>query len=77
VLVGGVALAVGALLDALCLENSWPVIAKEIQPYHIHLFLTLAPAIAVDAVTIPKRTTARKPFVPFPPLRRRLRTGNL
>jgi putative transposase len=77
VLVGDVALAVGALLDAMCLENSSPVIAEEIQPYHVHLFLTLPPAIAVDTVKILKGTTARKMFVQFPPLRRKLRTGNL
>jgi putative transposase len=75
VLVGDAAQALGALLDAICLENSWPVIAKKIQPDHVHLFVTTPPASAVaDAL---KRTTARKLFVQFPSLRRRLRTGNL
>jgi putative transposase len=72
--VGDVALAAGALADAMGLESSRPVIAKEIQRYHIHPFLTLPPAIAVDAVKILKGTTAGKLFVQFLPLR--LRAGN-
>jgi putative transposase len=78
VLVGDVASALGGMLDAICQENSWPVIAKQIEPDYIHLFLTIPPAIAVaDAVKILKGTTARKLFVRFPALRRRLRTGHL
>jgi putative transposase len=78
VLVGDIASALGGVVEAICLENSWPVIAKEIQPDHIHLFLTIPPAIAVaDAVKILKGTTARKLFVEFPALRGRLRTGHL
>ena len=77
-LVGDVASALGGMLDAICQENSWPVIAKQIEPDYIHLFLTIPPAIAVaDAVKILKGTTARKLFVRFPALRRRLRTGHL
>jgi putative transposase len=78
VLVGDVASALGGMLDAICQENSWPVIAKQIEPDHIHLLLTIPPAIAVaDAVKILKGTTARKLLVRFPALRRRLRTGHL
>ena len=66
------------MLDALCKERGWPVISKEIQPDHIHLFLTIPPAIAVaDAVKVLKGTTARWLFQRFPSLRKPLRGGHL
>ena len=78
VLVGAIAKSVEAMIDAICTENSWPVLAKEIQPDHIHLFVTIPPAIAVaDAVKILKGTTARKLFVQFPALKKRLGGGHL
>ena len=40
VLIGAVAEETGAMLDAICIERSWPVISKEIQPDHIHLFVS-------------------------------------
>lgn len=77
-LTGEVAKALSAMLDAICSENGWPVIAKEIQPDHIHLFLTIPPAIAVaNAVKILKGATARKLFVQFPKLKERLWNGHL
>ncbi|CUB08173.1 Transposase IS200 like, partial [Tepidiphilus thermophilus] len=43
------------MLDAICMERGWPVISKEIQPDHIHLFVSIPPAIAVaDAVKVLK-----------------------
>lgn len=77
-LTGAVAKALGDMLDAICSENGWPVIAKEIQPDHIHLFLTIPPAIAVaNAVKVLKGTTARKLFVQFPKLKERLWNAHL
>lgn len=78
VLAGEIALAIEHLLDSLCLERGWPVIAKEIQPDHIHLFLSIPPAQAVaDAVKILKGVTARSLFQQFPALKKRLRGGSL
>ena len=75
---GEVAEAAGDPLHAVCWENSWPAVAKEIQPHPVHLFLAIGPAITVaDAVKILKGTTARKLFVRFRGLRRRLPTGHL
>ncbi len=54
------------------------MISKEIQPDHIHLFLTIPPAIAVaDAVKILKGVTARRLFQRFPQLKKRLWGGHL
>ena len=38
VLTGDVAVAVNQLLEAICCERRWPVIAKGVQPDHVHLF---------------------------------------
>jgi putative transposase len=66
------------MLDAICAERGWPVISKEIQPDHVHLFISIPPAMAVaDAVKILKGTTARKLFQRYPSLKSRLWGGNL
>ena len=50
----------------------------EIQPDHIHLFVTIPPSQAVaDAVKILKGSTARKLFVAFPALKDQLYGGHL
>lgn len=78
VLVGAVAKETATMLDAICKERRWPVISKEIQPDHIHLFVSIPPAIAVaDAVKVLKGTTARWLFERFPSLRKRLSGGHL
>ncbi|RMH31376.1 MAG: IS200/IS605 family transposase [Nitrospirae bacterium] len=78
VLTGSVAEEVGRMLDAICAERGWPVISKEIQPDHIHLFVRIPPAIAVaDAVKVLKGVTARRLFQRFPELKTQLWGGNL
>jgi putative transposase len=77
VLTGPIAAEVGTLLEAVCCERGWPVISKEIQPDHIHLFVTIPPAIAVaDAVKVLKGVSARHLFQRFPALKKR-RGGQL
>jgi len=66
------------LLNKICEEYNWPVITVEVQPDHIHLFLTIPPAIAVaNAIKILKGTTARKLFLEFPQLKKGLWGGHL
>jgi len=78
VLTGSVTEEMAVMLDTICMERGWPVISKEIQPDHVHLFVSIPPAIAVaDAVKILKGTTARKLFQRFPWLKSRLWGGNL
>lgn len=78
VLTGKVANAVEQALDAICAEREWPVVSRAIQPDHIHLFLSIPPAVAVaDAVKILKGTTARRLFRQFPLLKKRSRGGHL
>src|SRR5579863_5677153 len=69
ILIDKIAERISAIIDGICMENDWPVITKEIQPDHIHLFLTIPPALAVATVVkILKGTTARKLFIEFPEL---------
>lgn len=66
------------MLNTICAERGWPVIFKEIQPDHIHLFVSIPPAIAVaTAVKVLKGVTARRLFQKFPAIRNRLWGGHL
>jgi putative transposase len=66
------------MLEQICAERGWPVISKEIQADHIHLFLSIPPALAVaDAVKVLKGTTARWLFARIPALKKRLSGGHL
>jgi putative transposase len=78
VLTAAVAQSLAQLIDAICEERKWRVLSKEIQSDHIHLFLSIPPAVAVaDAVKILKGTTARRMFMQFPELKERLFGGSL
>ncbi|HGJ5882022.1 IS200/IS605 family transposase [Arsenophonus sp.] len=78
ILVGKVAETVGMMLDNLCSEKGWDMISKEIQPDHIHLFVSIPPAVAVaNAVKVLKGVTARQLFQQFPLLKKKLWGGNL
>lgn len=78
ILVGEVAQTMSDILDMICVKNNWPIITKEVQPDHIHLFLTIPPAISVaSAVKILKGASALKLFVQFPELKKQLWGGHL
>lgn len=78
VLVGRITEYLTALLNEICEQREWPILALEVQPDHVHLFLSIPPSIAVaDAVKILKGSTARKLFVEFPELKESLWGGNL
>ncbi|RMH30873.1 MAG: IS200/IS605 family transposase [Nitrospirae bacterium] len=78
VLTGAVAEETETMLNTICAERGWPVIFKEIQPDHIHLFVSIPPAIAVaTAVKVLKGVTARRLFQKFPAIRNRLWGGHL
>lgn len=66
------------LIDEICIENKWAIISKEIQPDHIHLFVSIPPAVAVaTAIKKLKGITARKLFIEFPELKEKLWNGSL
>jgi len=66
------------LIDMICEENKWVVISKEIQPDHIHLFISISPAVSVaTAIKKLKGIAARKLFMEFPELKKKLWGGSL
>lgn len=66
------------LLKDICAEHGWDILSLEIQPDHIHLFVSIPSADAVaTAVKLLKGIAARKLFVAFPDLKKSLRNGSL
>jgi putative transposase len=49
-LAGQVAEKLRIILETIGLEYGWPIITKEIQPDHIHLFVSIPPSISVSEV---------------------------
>jgi putative transposase len=77
-LTGPIAAEMGTLLETVCRERDWRVISKQIQPDHIHLVVSIPPAIAVaDAVKVLKGVSARHLFQRFPALKKRSLGGHL
>src|SRR5437660_11339783 len=67
-LTGPIAAEVGTLLEAICGERGWPVISKEVQPDHIHLRVSIPPALAVaNAATALTGPTPPHLLARFPP----------
>lgn len=78
VLTGEIAEVLRINISAICKERDWPILSLEIQPDHIHLFVTIPPSLPVaDAVKVLKGSTARKLFVAFPKLKKELYGGHL
>ena len=77
-LTGPIASEMKSLIEAICLERQWRILALEVQPDHIHLLVSIPPATSVaDAIKILKGSTARKLFVKFPELKKQLGGGHL
>jgi len=78
VLTGRLAIRVEELLLEICNKNKWEIISKEIQPDHVHLFVSISPATSMaTAIKKLKGITARKLFLEFPDLKKQLWGGAL
>lgn len=44
ILKGEIAEALRLAITAICIEREWPILTLEIQPDHIHLFVTIPPS---------------------------------
>ncbi len=78
VLTGELSRRVGELIDVICEENKWLVTSKEIQPDHVHLFVTIPPAVSLaTAAKKLKGISARKLFIEFPELKKEFWGGSL
>lgn len=70
--------AARALLQEICAKHGYEVKGLEVMPDHIHLFISVPPAEAVaTAVKLVKGASARRLFVRFPHLKKRLWGGHL
>ena len=77
-LTGEIAETLRLAINAICIEREWLILTLEIQPDHIHLFVTIPPSLAVaDAVKILKGSTARKLFAAFSASKNQLYGGHL
>lgn len=71
VLGGRVALRCGELLDQVAAEHGWEIVAKEVMPDHVHLFVRVGPTdVPASVVRAFKGRTARVLRDEFPFLRR-------
>ncbi len=78
ILTGRVGEDCSRMIGEICCAKNWPVISKEIQPDHIHLFVSIPPSISVaNAIKILKGTTARKLFLLLPAIKKALWNGSL
>ncbi len=78
ILTGDVARTLDALLGEICSDRGFVVLSKEIQPDHVHLFLSFPPSHSIaDVVRLLKGATARKLFVAHPGLKDALWDGHL
>ena len=78
ILTGEIAKTLRLAINAICIEREWPILTLEIQPDHIHLFVTIPPSLAVaDAVKILKGSTVRKLFAAFSASKNQLYGGHL
>ncbi len=75
VLTGPVAARCGELIRAKCDEHDWPVVALEVMPDHVHLFVKAHPSDSPSYVANQvKGATSRHLRSEFPHLRSRLPT---
>jgi len=78
VLKGSLSARLDELLEEVCKENKWEIFSKEIQPDHVHLFVSISPATSLaTAIKKLKGITARKLFLEFSTLKKQLWGGAL
>jgi putative transposase len=65
-------------ITALCTEHGYELLALEVMPDHVHVFLSAPPKIAPAVIAkVLKGSTARILFVKHPELKKKLWDGHL
>ena len=78
ILKGDIAEFLRGSVREICQIRKWRILALEVQPDHVHMFVSFPPAVSIaEAVKILKGSTARYLFTQFPGIRKRLRDGAL
>jgi len=66
------------LLHTIAYQHGMEILAVDVQPDHIHLFVSFPPAMSIaDAVKLLKGISARQLRLIFPDLRKRTRSDRL
>ena len=77
VLRGGVAQSLRELLESICAERKYEILSLEIQPDHLHLFVSFPPSVSIaDAVRVLKGASARMLLMRHPELKNELWAGH-
>ena len=78
VLTGMIPTFVQDQIQEICLKHDYRLLSLEIQPDHVHLFISFSPALSIATVVkILKGSLARKLFLKFPELKKQLWGGHL
>lgn len=78
ILTGNVALAVEESLQTVAQEKEWEIIALEVMPDHVHLFVSAPPKYApAEIVKAFKGWSARRVLMAFPNLAQKTGRGTL
>ena len=78
VLTGTIPAFVQNQIQEICLKHDYRLLSLEIQPDHIHLFISFSPALSIATVVkILKGSVARKLFLEFPELKKQLWGGHV
>jgi len=78
VLAGAVETAARRVLQQLCSEQGWEALALEVLPDHVHLFVSIPPAVSpAQAARLLKGRSAHDLFATHPAIKRRLWGGHL
>jgi putative transposase len=65
-------------LQTICETKKWEIFEMEVMPDHIHIFISAPPFEApTDIVKILKGVTARRLFMEFPDLKKKLWKGSI
>jgi putative transposase len=65
-------------LQTICETKKWELLEMEVMPDHIHIFISAPPFEApTDIVKILKGVTARRLFMEFPDLKKKLWKGSI
>lgn len=77
-LIGQIAVTLSDVLDDVCTKHGFTILSKEIQPDHVHFFVSISPAVSVaEAVKIFKGASARTLLTKHPELKKQLSDGHL
>jgi len=65
-------------LQTICETKKWELLEMEVMPDHIHIFISAPPFEApTDIVKVLKGVTARRLFMEFPDLKKKLWKGSI